>query len=69
MKKMYFAPETEVIEMEQTTCLLAGSDPGLGGGGGGVADAPEMPDLPGMPGMPDMPGTFNDPTWNMLLGN
>ena len=42
MKKLYFAPKTEVIELEQNACLLAGSDPGLGGGGGGVADAPEF---------------------------
>ena len=63
MKKMYLAPEMEVIELRQTACLLAGSDPGLGGGGGGVADAPEIPYVP------DMSDMFDETTWNALMGN
>ena len=58
MKKTYFAPETVVIELKQNTCLLAGSDPVLGGGGGGEGNAP---------GMSDMPEMFDEPTLNTLL--
>ena len=31
MKKTYFAPEMEVVEIEKNIQLLAGSAPGLGG--------------------------------------
>ena len=58
MKKTYIAPEALIIELKQNASLLAGSDPIVGGGGGGIADAPILPGG-------DM---FDDPTWNVLLG-
>ena len=57
-KRVYKAPETEVIELKQNCCLLAGSTPGYGGAGGGEGDAPAMleDDL------------FKGDAWDILLG-
>ena len=43
MKKIYFAPQIEVVEIEKNVQLLAGSNPQLGGEyGGGTILAPEL---------------------------
>ena len=46
MKKIYLAPEMEVVEIEKKVQLLAGSAPGLGGDleSGDPILAPEMDD-------------------------
>ena len=46
MKKIYLAPEMEIVETEENILLLAGSAPGLGGNleDGDPILAPEMDD-------------------------
>lgn len=49
MKKTYFAPEVEVVELMAQVALLAGSVPGAEGGGddGGSEVTPTDTDQPG----------------------
>lgn len=49
MKKTYFAPEVEVVELMAQVALLAGSIPGAEGGGddGGSDTNPTDPSDPG----------------------
>lgn len=49
MKKTYFAPEVEVVELMAQVALLAGSVPGAEGGGddGGSEVTPTDPNQPG----------------------
>ena len=42
MKKEYMKPQMEVMEIMVNQQLLAGSDPGYGGGGSGDPAAPEF---------------------------
>lgn len=44
MKKTYFAPEVEVIELMAQVALLAGSVPGAEGGGDDGGSTPEDKD-------------------------
>ena len=49
MKKTYFAPDMEIVEVNINNALLAGSVPGAEGGGDDGSTTPEEKD-PSQPG-------------------
>jgi len=52
MKKTYFAPEMETVELKFSNSLLAGSVPGAEGGGSDGGSTPGVVD-PSQPGFGD----------------